>query len=127
MNDFIRKFREILVYGDNQALEITAAGGAIFLAPMLSFYMISCPAWFISIGVILGFLMVLAIGWDSLRGRMIGMRLLWSWYACIIALEVVGGSHDFKILHAVYWEFTISTYVVWRISREYLHRGVQNG
>ncbi len=127
MKKFIDKFREILIYSDNQALEITAAGGAIFLAPLLSTYMLSCPAWFICLGIVGGFLMLLAIGWDTLWGRMIGMRLLWAWYLCIIALEIVGGTHDFKILHAVYWEFSISTYVVWRVSREYLHRGAKNG
>ncbi len=127
MRKFINQFREILVYSDNQALEITAAGGAILLTPLLSTYMVSCPTWFICFGIIFGFLMLLAIGWNTLWGRMIAMRMLWGWYACIIALELVGGSHDFKILHAVYWEFSISTYVVWRISREYLHRGVRHG
>ena len=121
------KYREILVYGDNQALEVTTAGGAIILAPIISTYMLSCPAWFISLGIIFGCFMMLAIGWHTIWGRMIGIRLLWAWYACILVLEVVGGTHDFRTLHAIYWEFSISTYVLWRLSKEYILRGSENG
>tara|TARA_A100001515_G_scaffold39611_1_gene31154 strand:- start:112 stop:498 length:387 start_codon:yes stop_codon:yes gene_type:complete len=119
---FLNKFKEIIVYGDNQALEITSAGCAILLAPMLSSFLLSCPYWLISSGIILGFCMIFAIGWDTLYGRMICMRLLWGWYCCIIILEIVGGTHSFMALHTIWWEWLISTYNVWRISREYLYR-----
>lgn len=128
MKEFINQFKKIICYGDNQALEITSAGCAILLSPMLSSFLLSCPVWLISLGIILGFMMVFAIGWDSLYLRMSCMRMLWGWYCCIIILEIVGGTHDFKILHTIWWEWLISTYNVWRISREYIHRkGAQNG
>ena len=128
MKEFIKQFKKIICYGDNQALEITSAGCAILLSPMLSSFLLSCPVWLISLGIILGFMIVFAIGWDSLYLRMSCMRMLWGWYCCIIILEIVGGTHDFKILHTIWWEWLISTYNVWRISREYIHRkGAQNG
>ena len=122
MNKFLSQYRSILIYGDNQALEILTALSAIILTPALSYAMLSTPAWFLCLGVVFGVANLIGIGLNVLHFRLHTMRLLWSWFFAIIVLESVAGTHNFYTLYHVWIELGISAYNVWRINREFAYR-----
>tara|TARA_Y100001938_G_C7919546_1_gene343716 strand:- start:133 stop:537 length:405 start_codon:yes stop_codon:yes gene_type:complete len=128
VKNFLRQYRNILMYGDNQVLEMLVALSAMIITPALMHgKIISSPPWFLFLGVIFGVLVFISIGLNELLARLFVMRLIWSWFFAIIVLEYFAGTYNFYTLYHVWIELVISTYNIWRINREIAHRACRAG